>query len=191
MTGPTHELIGLTTVCYFVMTKLFGVDVPVAVPLALVGASIVGAEFPDIDQGSSRLAKRLGGAGILLSLVRPFTMGHRNLTHSVLGIILVGLLMNWLKGYLPGWLHPDLVWQAFMVAYTSHVAADFITTLGVPLLWPYQEMFGFPPDSLKRLRVNTGGFEEYLITVPIVGFLFITFLIANKESLLTLFGLRG
>jgi len=189
MTGPTHELIGLTAVCYFVVSKLLGVDVPVAVPVAIVLASIVGAEFPDVDQPANRLSKKLGGAGILLALVRPFTMGHRNLTHSLLGIVLVGLLTRWLFGYIPDWLRPDLIWLAFMVAYTSHVAADWITTQGVPLLWPYQEMFGFPPDSLKRLRVNTGGFEEYLITVPIVGFLFVTFILTNRTDLLRLFGI--
>ena len=190
MTGPTHELIGLTAVSYVVMSKLFGVDVPIAVPIAIVLTSIVGAEFPDIDQGSSRLSKRLGGAGFLVNMLKPFTMGHRNLTDSILGILLIGLLMHWLKGFVPDYLRPDLLWLTFMVAYASHVGADFITTLGVPLLWPYQEMFGFPPDSLKRLRVNTGGFEEYLIVVPIVGFLFITFILANRFEISTLFGFR-
>lgn len=187
MTGPTHELVGLTAVCYLVISKLFGVEVPIAVPIAIVLASIVGAEFPDIDQGSSRLSKKLGGAGFLLQLLKPFTMGHRNLTHSILGIVLIGLLMSWLKNYVPDYLRPDLLWLTFMVAYISHVAADFITTMGVPLLWPYQEMFGFPPDSLKRLRVNTGGFEEYLIVVPIVGFLLVSFLLANRDELINLF----
>jgi membrane-bound metal-dependent hydrolase YbcI (DUF457 family) len=188
MTGPTHELIGLTVVCYVVLRKLFGADIPVWVPVLVVLAAIVGAEFPDIDRGSNRLSRKLGGAGFLLSLLRPFTMGHRNVTHSILGIVLVGILMRWLAGPIPAWLHPDLLWESFMAAYISHVAADFITTQGVPLLWPYQENFGFPPDSLKRLRVNTGGFEEYLIVIPITGFLFITFLITHRQEIGTLFG---
>jgi inner membrane protein len=189
MTGPTHELIGLTAVCYFVLSRLFGVEVPVIVPALVVLASIIGAEFPDVDQPANRLSKKLGGAGFLLKLLRPFTMGHRNLTHSLLGIVLIGLLMRWVSGFIPDWIHPDLIWLAFMVAYSSHVVADWITTQGVPLFWPYQVMYGFPPDSLKRLRVNTGGFEEYLVTVPIVGFLFITFLLTNRLELLRLFGI--
>ena len=186
MTGPTHELIGLTAVAYVVVVKLLGTDVPMTVPVAVVVAAIVGAEFPDIDQASSRLARRLGASGVLVGLVRPFMMGHRNLTHSVVGLVLVGLLMWWLRQFVPAWLRPDLLWQSFLVAYASHVAADWITTQGVPLLWPHQEMFGFPPDSLKRLRVNTGGFEEYLVVVPIVGFLLVSFIVSYREELLRL-----
>jgi hypothetical protein len=83
--------------------------------------------------------------------------GHRGITHSLLAF---GLLVA--LGELPlfpwHWLHLGLLigW-----GYASHLVADALTKQGVPLLWPLDRRFGFPPFRL--LRLTTGTFTEYAL----------------------------
>lgn len=83
--------------------------------------------------------------------------GHRGITHSLLALGLVVAL-----GELPvfpwHWLHLGLLigW-----GYASHLLADALTKQGVPLLWPLDRRFGFPP--FRPLRLTTGTFTEYAL----------------------------
>jgi membrane-bound metal-dependent hydrolase YbcI (DUF457 family) len=87
--------------------------------------------------------------------------GHRGITHSLLALgSLVAL------GELPlfpwHWLHLGLLigW-----GYASHLLADALTKQGVPLLWPLDRRFGFPP--FRPLRLTTGTFTEYALVAAL------------------------
>lgn len=91
--------------------------------------------------------------------------GHRFLTHSLLGLALMGFLVHWLLVFINP-LFPkidiDIVWWAFMIGMVSHLIMDSFTKEGVPWLLPLPIKFGFPP--LRRLRITTGkALEKYVI----------------------------
>ena len=91
--------------------------------------------------------------------------GHRFLTHSLIGLALMGFLVHWLLVFINP-LFPkidtDIVWWAFMIGMVSHLVMDSFTKEGVPWLLPLPIKFGFPP--LRRLRITTGKvFEKYFI----------------------------
>jgi inner membrane protein len=98
-----------------------------------------------------------------LPLLKPLSwlisaiFGHRGATHSLLalaGIVALGELP-----FLPwAWAHLGLLvgW-----GYAFHLLADGLTKSGVPLLWPLDLRFGFPP--LRGLRFTTGTWREGLV----------------------------
>jgi inner membrane protein len=168
MTGRTHQIIGLTSGLAVYILAFSPTYSPATLGAALVGAHI-GALLPDIDQPTSQLWRalpfgRIGGefADIFLK--------HRNLTHSLLGFFLLGWGLNALLVSFPAYwgingLH---VWIITMVAYASHLIADAVTVEGIPLLFPYQHMFGIPPHPFAGVRIITGGWFENLIIFPAV-----------------------
>lgn len=160
-----------------------------ALPLALMLVAL-GALLPDVDHPEGRLVNsRLFGieffrvlpwlltliAAIYKVLTIPITLifklagvrlhntgfranfGHRGITHSLLTLAVVVAL-----GELPffpwSWLHPGLLigW-----GYASHLLADSLTKSGIPLFWPLEQRFGFPP--FRILRFTTDTWPEYLI----------------------------
>lgn len=168
------------------------------IALALVG---FGALLPDVDHPEGRLVNArlfgihffrifpwlLGLIGLLYkaltlpiaALFRLFgirlrghgfraNFGHRGITHSLLAL---GLLVA--LGELPffpwHWLHLGLLigW-----GYASHLLADALTKQGVPLLWPLDRRFGFPPFRL--LRLTTGTFAEYTLVAALTVLCLIT-----------------
>ncbi len=111
------------------------------------------ARLPDIDQ-DSRFARLLGG--------------HRGFTHSLLGVLLLGLFLATLALSLPLLLalcgitlQPALLadgriaLEAILTGWVLHIVADSITRGGVPLFWPSPVRYGFPPQHLWRFRVGT------------------------------------
>ncbi len=111
------------------------------------------ARLPDIDQ-DNRFTRILGG--------------HRGFTHSLLGVLLLGLFFASLVVGLPLLctlvgivLQPVLLTdlrialEAILIGWILHIAADSITRGGVPLFWPSPAHYGFPPHSLWRFRVGS------------------------------------
>lgn len=115
-------------------------------------AVLVGCMLPDIDHPHSALGRRLK----VLSVPIAKVFGHRGITHSLL-IIAAGM---WLLLYKlqapPGWV------TGLALGYFSHLAADFMTVAGIPLLWPWRQRFCFP------LPIRTGSLSEHLIVALLV-----------------------
>ena len=165
MTGRTHDAIAFAS-----LITVTAINPPetlnVLTAVAAVVGSIIGATLPDLDQSTNRLWDFLPGRDYAGKLLRPLFLGHRNLTHSILGVYLVYHIMGFV---LPRILNPDyinsgIVYTAMMIGYISHLVGDAVTKEGLPLLFPFKWRFGVPP--LSAFRITTGKWIENLIILP-------------------------
>ena len=167
MTGRTHDLAAFTALNYvFVMSPL--VNMSLATALTAFTMNMVGGLAPDIDQSTAALYKKIRGGSLLGKVVAPLIGGHRLLSHSIVGVILFGIGMDFLLGIVGNVLLVDMeiAWWAFMVGFVSHLVTDTFTRDGVPWLFPIPIRFGIPP--LKMLRMKTGGVVEKSFVFPIL-----------------------
>jgi inner membrane protein len=132
---------------------------PVGWPSALaffVGA-LIGGTAPDLDK------QRGFWAGLL---ARTAFGGHRHLSHSLVGMVLMAVLAALVfraLGLVFG-LASSLPFLGFVAGYASHLVLDSLTREGVPWLFPLPTYFGFPP--LSSLRVRTGNLVEQFVVAP-------------------------
>lgn len=165
MTGRTHDAIAFASLITISAINPPG-SVNIATASAAIVGNIVGATLPDIDQATNRLWDLLPGGDLTGKIVGKIFLGHRNLTHSLLGLFLVYKALGVI---LPAFLNPqyvdaNIVYAAMMIGYVSHLAADSVTKEGLPLLFPSKLHFGFPPFA--ALRITTGKWVENLIILP-------------------------
>lgn len=174
MTDKTHQMIGLTAA-----SAVFLLNDPQPVTLSIAASVVVGSFLgslaPDIDQPTASLWRNIPLGGIWGRIVSECLGGHRNLSHSILGVFLFGLLMDWVIRFLPaGWgLAPDLLYISALIAFIAHLAADSITVMGIPLLWPWGRNMGFPPIPFDGARIITGKWFENLVVLPLATLVFI------------------
>lgn len=134
--------------------------------VALLAASLLGSLAPDLDEPKSKIGRWTG-----MWLVRPLYsnpltwklagskqkllsyLGHRRLTHSLVGALVASLViwgLTLLVGLSAGWIAGGslrailkaaiLVWPVpagFAVGYLSHLLLDTLTGNGVPLFLPF------------------------------------------------------
>jgi len=165
MTGRTHDLAALTTLTVFVVAQPL-IPMTLGTVAFSIGANIVGAIVPDLDQPTARLWRRAVAGEIVGKIVGPLLGNHRMFSHSLAGLALIGWLVKVVLTYAHGFILVDMniVWGAFMLGYISHLLADTITKEGVPWFFPVPVRFGFPP--IKLLRIETGGIIEKIIIYP-------------------------
>jgi inner membrane protein len=168
LNATTHAVFGVAALAGAGL--VFGTDPPAyAYPVAVAAAWL-----PDVDNPRSTLGNGLSRVKnpVLNALSRPFswalkttsfvlvrTVGHRTLTHSLLGILLFSL---------PVWLFlgefPNLS-LALVAGYASHVFADALNTRGVPLFWPVGRPFRLLPGG-----VRSGGAVEVAVALLALAF---------------------
>lgn len=137
---------------------------PVLATLAII-AVMVGALTPDLDQPTANLWRRMLGGRAIGNIFQAFSGGHRHMTHSLVGIIGIGLLLRWfLFTFIQPQFHPEgiALWSAFMIGYISHPIADTLTDRGVPWFWPIQFQVKIPPGP-EEVRVTTNSLVEQVI----------------------------
>lgn len=160
MNATTHAIFGVGALAGTALVA--GLEPPVyAYPLAVVAAWL-----PDVDNPRSRLGNGLSRIKnpLLNALTRPLswalrissftlvrTVGHRTLTHSLLGLALFAVPVWVLLGAFPN------VFYALVAGYASHLVADALNTRGVPLLWPLGVTFRVLPGG-----VRSGGAAEFV-----------------------------
>ena len=168
MNATTHAVFGVAALAGTAL--VVGADPPAyAYP-----AAIVASWLPDVDNPRSTLGNGLGRSkNPVFNLVsRPLswalrttsfllvrTVGHRTLTHSLVGVLIFALPI-WL--FLGGF--PNLAF-ALVVGYASHVLADALNTRGVPLLWPLGKPFRLVPGG-----VRSGGAVEVAVALATLAF---------------------
>ena len=138
-------------------------------PLYAYPAAVIAAWLPDVDNPRSRLGNGLSRtkSPVLNAIARPVswtlratsftlsrTVGHRTLTHSLLGVALFVVLVSPVAP-----LSPDL-FVALVAGYASHLLADAFNTRGVPLLWPAGWRFRLLPGG-----VRSGGVAEFVVAL--------------------------
>ena len=134
--------------------------------------AVAAAWLPDVDNPRSTLGNGLGrlGNSALNTITRPVswalratsftlvrTVGHRTLTHSLLGVALITLLARLLLGGYPN------LFLALVAGYASHVFADALNTRGVPLLWPLGGPLRLLPGGIR-----SGGVVELAVALGIL-----------------------
>lgn len=167
MTARTHDLFAFTALTLtIIFVPLPQMNLPTAG--AAFGMLFLGGLTPDLDEPASALWQRMpaGSGSVIGRILRPVFGGHRFITHSILGIWIIGKIL-W---SILMWLSPivlvdmNIVWWAFIIGMISHVFSDAITREGVPLFFPLPFKVGIPP--IAKLRMKTGGFVEKAIVFP-------------------------
>jgi inner membrane protein len=152
MRAPTHTTFGL------VFTIAAGTVLGIALTPAVVAWVLLGALLPDIDTPTSLIGR----------CCRPLAgwlerrVGHRTLTHSLLGLALATLPtlpLAWVDWHWP---------FAFTLGYLSHLLVDAVNPPGVPLLYPSPVRAVFPGRESLRLAEASRG-EAILCTAFVLG----------------------
>lgn len=162
-----------TTHAVFGVAALTGVALLVgeAPPLYAYPAAVVAAWIPDVDNPRSRLGNGLSRtkSPALNAVVRPAswvlratsfalsrTVGHRTLTHSLLGVALFVVLVSPVASLSAG------LFVALVAGYASHLVADALNARGVSLLWPMGRRFRLLPGG-----VRSGGAAEFVVALVV------------------------
>ena len=169
MKARTHDVAAITALVGVIAVLPNPPTVTLATAIAALLANQLGGIAPDIDQPTAPFWRNLPIGGMFGRVVARLLGGHRFITHSLLGVALVGFLLNMFLTFM----HPlfptvqmEFVWWAFMIGMLSHLVADSFTKEGVPWLLPIPVKFGFPP--LKRFRITTGKWVEEFIFLPLL-----------------------
>ncbi len=89
-----------------------------------------GSLLPDIDHPQSWVGRRARTVSRALASV----VSHRGVTHSLVAVVLCGVLVR-----------ADRTWGTPLAAgYLSHLAADLLTPGGLRLLWPLRRRWALP-----------------------------------------------
>jgi len=156
MTGRTHDLIAFTgLLCVTIVYP--PANVTLGTVVAVFIANQIGGITPDIDNVSAPFWRQLPIGGLIGRVVTRMLGGHRFLTHSIIGVFLIGFVAKLFLGFI----HPimpridmNLVWWGFMIGILSHLIIDTFTKEGVPWLLPIPFKFGIPPFRSMRLTVG-------------------------------------
>lgn len=170
MNAVTHSVFGAGTLAG--TSLVLGMEPAwYAYPVAVVAALV-----PDLDNPRSKLGNGLSRVRnpLLNMLIRPLswilriisftlfrTVGHRTLTHSLLGLGVFSVLAWLLWRAMPG---PGYgIFVALVSGYASHIVADALNIRGVPLLWPGGGTVRLFPGGMK-----SGGLVELAVAVAAV-----------------------
>lgn len=155
MLAPTHQNFGLTFgLAALIIVQLFGMTP--ANLVELIGFFLLilfGSLLPDLDTPNSKLGRKLWPISFVLSLF----VKHRTATHSFLFIGIVATI-----GLVALYPLTESLYIALAVAIgtSSHIAGDWLTNSGVPLLHPFIK---------KRFRAPvtfyTGSFKEKIVSL--------------------------
>ncbi|GAK11100.1 metal-dependent hydrolase [Geomicrobium sp. JCM 19039] len=99
------------------------------------GAALFGGLLPDICQPNSKAGSRVS----LLSTTIRRLFGHRTFTHSLIFLLIIGVVV----GLIPGQF--GLMLQVgIMLGMISHFLLDMLTSRGIQLFYPINQTVRFP-----------------------------------------------
>jgi inner membrane protein len=165
MTGRTHDLAAFTALTVVVATQPMP-QMSLATAVVALGANMLGGLVPDLDKSTSDLWNHIPAGSIIGSLIEPLMGCHRLISHSILGMVIIGFLIRQGLTVVNRVLLVDMniVWWAVIIGYFSHLVTDTLTKEGVPWLFPIPVRIGFPP--MKMLRLTTNGMLEKGLVFP-------------------------
>jgi len=163
MKARTHDLAAISALGIVVAAQP-NLKLTLGTALTALLANQLGGIAPDIDQPTAPFWRNLPIGGFFGKIIGKMLGGHRFITHSIVGLVLMGFLANLLlltlHPIMPG-INIDIVWWAFMVGMLSHLIMDSFTKEGVPWFLPIPLKIGFPP--IRALRVTTGKLGEGVV----------------------------
>ncbi|MEO5950534.1 MAG: metal-dependent hydrolase [Candidatus Saccharimonadales bacterium] len=187
MKARTHDLAAITALTGVVLIMPTAPTVTLATAIVAVFANQLGGIAPDIDQPTAPFWRNLPIGGVIGRVIAKMLGGHRFITHSILGLILLGflshLLLTVIQPIIPH-VQIEFVWWAFMIGAVSHLIMDTFTKEGVPWLLPIPVKFGILP--VKRLRITTGKAVENFAVVPILFIIFASLCVVKYSDLLAI-----
>jgi len=160
MTSRTHDLGSFTLLNLFIISQSLP-KMSIVTAFMAIMACFLGGLFPDIDKPSSDVWDKIPGGSLIGRLIQPFLGAHRHFSHSIVGLIIYGLLFKLLLDYLGKFILVDMtvIWASFMIGVLSHLILDSLTKEGVPWLFPIDIHF-------KVMNIKTGSWGEKLIVFP-------------------------
>ena len=165
MNATTHAVFGVAALTG---SFLLAGETP---PLYAYPAAVVAAWVPDLDNPRSRLGNGLSRvkSPVLNAAILPMswalratsfalsrTVGHRTLTHSLLGGALFVALVS------PMATLSSNLFFALVAGYASHLVADALNMKGVQLLWPVRRTFRLLPKGIR-----SGGVMEFVVALAV------------------------
>ncbi len=100
--------------------------------LHIICGSLITFLLPDIDHPNSYIGNRFKYVSIIIYKI----FGHRNITHSIFGLIIFLLFLIYINNL---YLNLDIdVIVGMFLGYLSHIIADIFTSHGVKLFWPFK-----------------------------------------------------
>lgn len=165
MTSRTHDLAAFTTLSFVIVTQPIP-QMTLATALVAFGANMIGGLLPDIDDETADIWDKIRAGSIISRIIHPLLGNHRMISHSVLGMYLIGLILKYVLPLAGKVLLVDMniIWWSVMIGYLSHLIMDSFTKEGVPWLFPIPIRIGFPPHKL--FRIKTGGIVEKAVVFP-------------------------
>lgn len=122
---------------------------------AFIGITTACALLPDFDHPNAIAPRAFGWPGRTLAWLIGTIFGHRGITHSVLGVGLLGAGLAFVPHL------PAFCYWAVILGCVTHILGDMCTVSGVPLFWPLDRCF--------RIGVmRTGEYFETAILTPIL-----------------------
>lgn len=131
MKYKAHTVGALVSACGLIyISKRYEIEIN---PISLLGGTIIGGLFPDIDHPKSLIGRSI----VPISTIIFATVGHRTLTHSLLFATIIGLLTS---------IFSLSAGIGISVGILSHIILDLLTpgTRGVAFLYPF---------NTKKLRL--------------------------------------
>jgi inner membrane protein len=186
MIARTHDLAAITALSVVFLSMPMP-QVTLSTVILAVLANLIGGIVPDIDQPTAPFWRNLPVGGFFGRFLTKMLGGHRFLTHSLLGLVVLGylfyLLLIFLSPLMPH-VTIDIVWWAFMIGIASHLVIDTFNKEGVPWLLPIPIKIGLPP--VRAWRITTDSWiENWLIFPGLLAFNFVLYF-QNYQHLLDL-----
>lgn len=188
MVARTHNIIAFTSLVT-VAILYPPISLNVLTLLASIIGNIIGGLSPDLDQASDKLWNLVPGGSAVGGILRRVFLGHRNLSHSLLGLYLYYQLIKFVlpRIFNSNYLQVNLIIAATMIGFISHLVADSVTTEGLPLFFPIKLKIGFPP--FQALRIKTGSWVENFLVFPGVLIFLAWFGYQHRETLVSIINL--
>jgi len=184
MKARTHDIAAATALLGVIVVMPDPPTVTLSTAVAVLIANQLGGIAPDIDQPTAPFWRNLPIGGVIGRVITKMLGGHRFITHSIAGLVAVGLLLTvfltFIQPLLPT-VDMNYVWWGFMIGMVSHLVMDTFTKEGVPWLLPIPVKIGVPP--IKRLRITTGKWTENFIALPTLLGVIVLLCINNYEYL--------
>lgn len=186
MIARTHDLAAITALG-IVFISMPAQTITLSTVILAILANLIGGVTPDIDQPTAPFWRNLPIGKYFGKIIDHMIGGHRFLTHSVLGLVIIGYLLRLLLAFfhpIMGSVDINVVWWAFMIGILSHLVIDTFNKEGVPWLLPIPIKFGIPP--LKSWRVTTDSRVENWIIFPGLIIFNLVFYFQNYQHILYL-----